>query len=56
MKKTSVTNEQYLPLANKLWDFISSQYEKEPTPEEFAVIIGALKAVEFGITKMLEEK
>jgi hypothetical protein len=54
MKKTMVTKETYMPLAEKIWGFIASQYQKEPSPEEFAVILGAIEAVKFGITKTLD--
>lgn len=56
MKKEFITNDEYLPLAEKLWTFITEQYPQEPTAQEFAVVIGALEAVKFGITKTLEEQ
>lgn len=55
MKQSMITKEEYMPLAEKLWEFISSQYVKEPTPHDFAVILGAVEAVKFGITATLEK-
>lgn len=55
MKKEFITNDSYLPMAKKIWGFISSHFEQEPSVNELASIIGSLEAVKFGINKTLKE-
>jgi len=55
-EKLMITKEQYLPLAQKIFNFINSQYSKEPTLHQFGVILGALESIKFGINEHLKSK
>lgn len=55
-QKIMITKEQYLPLANKIFGFINTLYFKEPTLEQYGIILGALEAIKFGINEQLKSK
>lgn len=49
------TREQYLPLANEIWELISSKFPN-PSVSDFGVMIGAMEAVKFGVRKVMKER
>jgi len=50
------TKEQYGDLAEEILGFICGKYPGEPSPQEWAIILGAIEAVRYGIKKTLEER
>jgi hypothetical protein len=55
-KKSVIRSHQYIPLAEKLWEFLTTHYSNEPTPEQYTIIIGALEAVKLGILGRIKEQ